>query len=48
MKKRRHTNHFAREAWLMALLLPAIVVIGAAAGVIVQSWHRWFGSPPAP
>lgn len=33
-------NHYKREAWIMALLLPGIVVIGVVAGVIVQWFYR--------
>jgi hypothetical protein len=35
MKKKR-LPHFEREAWIMGLLLPAIVVVGVVAGIVVQ------------
>jgi len=36
MKKKR-LQHFEREAWIMGLLLPAIVVVGVVAGFVVRS-----------
>jgi uncharacterized membrane protein len=41
MRKKR-VLHFEREAWIMALLLPAIVIIGIVAGVVVQSLQHAF------
>lgn len=41
MKKKR-VLHFEREAWIMALLLPAIVIIGLVAGMLVQSLRHAF------
>jgi uncharacterized membrane protein len=34
--KRTRTPRFQLEAWIMALLLPAIVIIGVVAGIVVQ------------
>jgi hypothetical protein len=43
---KRRPNHFEREAWIMALLLPAIIVIGVVAGIVVQELGRFFGWHP--
>jgi hypothetical protein len=37
-------DHHRREAWIMALLLPAIVIIGTIAGFIMPWLHRVFWS----
>ena len=34
------TGHYEREAWIMALTLGLIVVIGVAAGTVVQFLGR--------
>ena len=41
MKKKR-LPHFEREAWIMGLLLPAIVIIGVVASAVVQSLRHAF------
>ena len=38
---KRRIGHYQREAWIMAAMLPAIVVIGMAAGTIVQHFLKW-------
>jgi uncharacterized membrane protein YcjF (UPF0283 family) len=44
MKRRR--NHFEREAWIMAAIVPAIIVIGVIVGIVVQELARFFGRHP--
>jgi hypothetical protein len=42
---KRKRGHFEREAWIMALLLPAIILIGVVAGMALpwlsklSEWH---------
>jgi MFS-type transporter involved in bile tolerance (Atg22 family) len=44
MKRRR--NRFEVEAWVMAIILPGIVVISMVAGFVVPWLARMFGWHP--
>jgi hypothetical protein len=44
--RKRVINHFEREAWIMALILPAIVLIGIVVGLALPWLQRGLGLHP--
>ncbi|MEO7758283.1 MAG: hypothetical protein ABIS07_17020 [Dokdonella sp.] len=43
---KRKINHFEREAWIMAMIPLAIIVIGIVAGLAVAGLGKFFGWHP--